>query len=117
MLRDCDASLRSAAAGIRCWGRSCDVTARPHIPPAEEGLLARSSFFGAGRSFKIYVAHLEEACLLLEVGASWNSKAVTVADYGLAGAGERSFSPRPAISKSQLRELLKEGAAWRFSLG
>ena len=39
LLRNCDASLRSAAAGIRCWGCFCDVAARPHIPFTEEGVL------------------------------------------------------------------------------
>ena len=106
LLRNCDASLRSAAAGIRCWGRFCDVAARPRIPPTEEGALARSSFFGAGRSFKIYVKRLEKACLLLGVGASWKSKAVAAAGSGLSKAGARSFSPRPAISRSQLCDLV-----------
>ena len=106
LLRNCDASLKSAAAGIRCWGCFCDVTARPRFPPTEEGVLAWSSFFGAGRSFKIYVAHLEKACLLLGVDASWKSKAVATAGHGLSKAGDRSFSPRPAISRSQLCELV-----------
>ena len=69
-------------------------------------MLAWSSFFGAGRSFKICVAHLDKARLLLGVGASWKSKAVAAAGYGLSKAGGRSFSPRPAISRSQLCELV-----------
>ena len=51
LIRNCDASLKSAAAGIRCWGCLCNVAMKPHFPPTEEGVLARSSFFGAGRSF------------------------------------------------------------------
>ena len=62
-----------------------------HFPPTEEGVLAWSSCFGAGRSFKIDVAHLEKACLLLGVGASWKSKSVTIAGHGLSKAGGRSF--------------------------
>ena len=76
-----------------------------HFPPTEEGVLAWSSCFGAGRSFKIYVAHLEKACLLLGVGASWKSKSVTIAGHRLSKTGGRPFSPRPAISRSQLCEL------------
>ena len=68
-------------------------------------MLAWSSFFGAGRSFKIYAAHLEKARLLLGVDASWKSKAVNTAGYGHAKAGDRSFSPGPAISRPQLCEL------------
>ena len=41
------------------------------LPPTEEGVLAWPSFFGAGRSFKIYVARLEKACVLLGVDTSW----------------------------------------------
>ena len=127
LLRNCDASLRSAAAGIRCWGCFCDVTSRAHFPPTEEGVLAWSSFFGAGRSFKIYVAHLEKACLLLGTDTSWKTRAVITAGYGLSKAGDRSFAPRPAISRSQLCELvsarsLQDGLAlialigWSFLL-
>ena len=106
LLRNCDASFMSAAAGIRCWGFSCEVAARPHFPPTEGGVLARSSFFGAGGSFKIYVAHLEKARLPLGVDASWKSKAVATAGHGLSRAGDRSFPPRPAISGSLLCELV-----------
>ena len=70
LLRGCGASLKSAAAGIRCWGCFCDEAAKPHVLPTEEGVLARPSFFGDRRSFKIYVASLEKACLLLGIDAS-----------------------------------------------
>ena len=33
LLRNCDASLKLAAAGGRCWGCFCDVATRPHFPP------------------------------------------------------------------------------------
>ena len=52
------------------------------------------------------MARLEKACLLLGVGASWKSKAVASAGHGLSEAGGRSFSPRPAISRSQLCGLV-----------
>ena len=69
-------------------------------------MLAWSSFFGAGRSFNIYVAHLEEACLLVGVGATCKSKAVSTAGRGFSKAGDRSFFPGPAISTPQLCELV-----------
>ena len=52
------------------------------------------------------MAHLEEARLLLKVDVSWESGAVATAGYGLAEAGDRSFSRRPAISRAQLCELV-----------
>ena len=106
LLRSCGASLRSAAVGIRRWGRFRDAETRAHLPPTEGGALAWSSFLGAGRSFRVYVARLEKACLLSGLGASWRTKAVDTADRGLAQAGDRSFSRRPAISRAQLCELV-----------
>ena len=50
LLRTCDSSLKSATAGIRGWSCFCDAATRPHYPPTEGGVLARSSFFGAGKS-------------------------------------------------------------------
>ena len=106
MLRNCGASRRSAASGARCWALFCDTTGRPHFPPTEEATLARSSFFGAGRSFNIYVAHLEKACPLLGVSTSWKSRAVQTAGFGLPEAGGRPHSPRPAVTNDQLIQLI-----------
>ena len=91
LLRTCDSSLKSATAGTRGWSCFCDAATRPHYPPTEGGVLARSSFFGAGKSFKIYVACLEKPCLLLGVDTSWRPKAVATAGYGLAEGGGSHF--------------------------
>ena len=87
---------------------AASATSQPDLtpPPTDEGVLARSSLFGAGRSFKIHVSRLEKARLLLGVDTSWKRKVVTAAGYGFAKAGVRSFSPQQAIAKSQLRELV-----------
>ena len=100
--RNCDASLKSAAAGFRCWGCFCGVATRPHSPPTGQGVRARSSLFRAGRSFKIYVARLEKPRPSLGIDTSWKATAVAAAGYGLAKAGDRSSAHRPAIPKAQL---------------
>ena len=46
------------------------------------------------------------ARLFLGVDASWKTRAVAAAGYGLAKEGDRSFAPRPAISKARLCELV-----------
>ena len=66
LLRNCEASRRSAASGVRCRALFCDLTSQP-----AEAALAWSIFFGAGGSFKIYVAHLEKARVLLGVSTAW----------------------------------------------
>ena len=106
ILRSADASLRSVASGIRCWALFCDTTSRPHFPPSEEGVLAWSSFFAPGRTFSIYVSHLEKACALIGVGLAWRTKAVTIASHGLAKSGDNAFAPRPAITTRQLVQLI-----------
>ena len=106
LLRTCDSSLKSATAGTRGWSCFCDAATRPHYPPTEGGVLARSSFFGAGKSFKIYVARLEKPCLLLGVDTSWRPKAVATAGYSLAEGGGRTFTPRSVTSRAQLCELV-----------
>ena len=100
--KNCDSSLRAAASGMRRWAFFCDRTGRPHFPPTEEGALAWSSVFVAGRSFQIFVARIEKACLLWGVSIAWESKAVLAAGYGLATAGDRSRNPRSAVSKGRL---------------
>ena len=71
------------------------------------GVLARPSFFGEGRSFKLCAAHLGKACMLFGVSAARKSRAVIAAGRGLAKAGGRSSAPpRPAISRDQLIRLV-----------
>ena len=94
------------ASGPRCWGLFCDATGRPHFSPSEEAALAWSSFFPPGRTFKMYAAHLEKGRMLLGMGSEWKTEAVSVAGQGLAKAGGRSGSPRPAVTRAQLVELL-----------
>ena len=91
---------------MRCWALFCDLPGRPHFPQTGEGVLAWSSFLGAGRSIKICVAHQVEACLLLGASTSWKSEAVQTAGFGLNKAGGRPHSPRPAVTNDQLIQLI-----------
>ena len=68
--------------------------------------MAWFSFFGAGRSFRFYAAHLEQARLLIGVSTTWKSKAVLTAGYGLANAGDRLRNPCTAVPKDQLLRLV-----------
>ena len=73
ILRRCEASLRPAAPGVRCWELFRNPKNRPHLPPSEEGVLAWPSFFATGRSFQIYAARLAKACILLGLSAPWKT--------------------------------------------
>ena len=115
IIRNCGGSLKSVAVGLRCWGLFCDALSRPHFPPTEEEVLAWSSFFATGKTFRIYVARHEKARLLLGINTSWKSKAVTLAGQGLVKAGGRTASPRPALARGQLVQLMTR-RGWADSL-
>ena len=55
----------------------------------------------------MYAAHLEKGCMPLGIGPDWKTKTVPVAGHGLAKAGDKIGSPRPAITRRQLRDLMQ----------
>ena len=91
---NCDA-IFCPASGARCWGLFCNAMNRPHFPPLDAA--AWSTFFAAGRSFQIYVAHLATAWILLGLPASWKTAAVISMDRGAAKSGGKS-SPQDQLS-------------------
>ena len=93
--RNCDASLRPAASGVRF----CNATTPPHFSPSEEGELAWPSFFATGGTFQIYVDRRENACILLGVPTAWKTKAAASAGHGPAKSGDKSLSSRPDMLK------------------
>ena len=108
-LRNPDAIFRAAASGIRCREFLRDAAQRCHFRPKEEGALAWPGFFAAGGTFAIYDAHLDEACLLLGVGARRGTKAPTTGSRGLAEAGNENLSLRPAVPRQQLPQIVATG--------
>ena len=55
----------------------------------------------------MYTAHLEKGCMLLGIGSDWKTRTVSAAGHGLAKAGDKTGSPRPAITRGQLIELMQ----------
>ena len=55
----------------------------------------------------MYAAHLEKGCMLLGIGSDWKTKAASIAGHGLAKAGDKTGSPRPAVTRGQLIELMQ----------
>ena len=106
VMRSCELSLKSVASGIRCWGTFCELTGREHFPPTEEGVLAWSAYFSGGRTFQMYLPHLEKACVLVGHDLSWKTKAVVQAARGLAKAGDRIHEPKPAVSRALFSRMI-----------
>ena len=76
---------------------SCDSSGRPHYPPTEEVVLARSAYARAGGTFQHYLPHAEKAGALLGYGVVRKTKP---AAKGPAGAGDRIGAPKPAMPGS-----------------
>ena len=88
--RNCDATLKSAASGIRRRGLFCDEAQRIQFLPTEEASLAWPSPFAIGGTYSAYVAHLEKSRLLLGIDNKWKPEADTTVGRGLAKAGDIS---------------------------
>ena len=76
---------------------SCDLSGRPHYPPTEEVVLARSAYSRAGGAFQQYLPHAEKAGALLGYSVVRKTKP---AAKGPAGAGDRIGATKPAMPGS-----------------
>ena len=97
LLKNSDPSLRSASPGIRSWAFFSDLSGRPHVTPKVEGVLGLPIFFVASRSYKIYVARLEKARLLLGVSTTTSGRIEGCRDFcpdsrSRVGLGGRSLA-------------------------
>ena len=45
--------------------------------------------------------------MLLGMGSDWQTKAASIAGHGLAKAGDKAGSPRPAVTPGQRMELMQ----------
>ena len=62
-------------------------TQRSHVQPTKEVVLASPSLSAPGETFAAYTAHLEMACRLLGVNATWRTRAGPTAVRCLSKAG------------------------------
>lgn len=57
--------------------------------------------------FRIYVAHLGKACVLLGLSTAWKTKDAAAAGRDLAKSWDKTFPPRPALTEGQMAQLLR----------
>ena len=106
LLRQTDLSFQRISSGLRCWGLFCDLNMLPHFPPTELAVLRWSSFFSAGRTFRMYLAHPAKGFQLNNCDAtSRYTGRVKAAAGGLCNLKNCPFAARPAASRGQLRQL------------
>ena len=81
---------------------------------ARQGKLSRITLqgkrvFAIGETFAVYFARLGKSCLLLALDAKLETEAVATVGPGQAEADGSRSSPRPAVSKQRLLEIVSTG--------
>ena len=79
------------APGINSYIRFCKLARRPFSPVAEGAVKLWSDTFNPGKTFKMYLAHLQKAFPTLNLPTDWLTSSVLTIAAGLANAQVRSF--------------------------
>ena len=107
ILRAVKDSLPSLASGIDNYVRFRKLARRPFFPVAEATVKIRPATFNPGKTFKMYLAHIQKACFFLNIPADRVSPSIlTIAD-GIAIAQVRSIQFPNLIRFGDLAQLLK----------
>ena len=108
ILRQSDRWSACVSSGHKRSGLFRDLNMIPRFPPAELAVLRRSSFFPAGRTFRMYLSHLGEGRPLNDCDAvSWHSDRGMAAARGSSHSRDCSFDARPTVSKYQVHRVVR----------
>ena len=91
MIRQVQDSLSSVVAGIQRYGEFCDLLDVPYFPPSADVVLRRSAGFSPGRTFGMYVSHLNMARQLIGFPSDWRDSAFAGSIKGLENAMDMSL--------------------------
>ena len=102
------ASLKSYAAGIKCWAAFNDAAGcRVHFPASETMVLRWCSVFSNAGTLSHYITHLRWARRFLRLSEAWDTKSVKQA---VKGVGKEVAPKRPklALTSKMVQLLIKE---------
>ena len=91
ILRAVKGPLPSVSSGISNYIRFCKLVRRPFFPVAEETVKLRPATFNPGKTFIMYLAHLQKAFFLLNIPTDWLSPAILTIAAGLSNVQVRSI--------------------------
>ena len=108
MLLSVQASLKSYAAGIKCWAAFMDAAGhRVHFPASEQMVLRWCSMFSNAGTLSHYVTHLRWAHRFLRLSEAWDTKTVRQVVKGV-GKVATPRRPKTAVTSKTVQALIKE---------
>ena len=109
-------SLPALAAGVHGYLEFCALIQVNPFPPLPPRLCQRGSLFRPGRSFALYLSHLEKACARLGMGCARRTAEVRVVDRGLANIAVVRGRFRNVLEISDIEKFL-DRETFRAELG
>ena len=100
-------TMGSVASGVSCYLSFCALLGIAPFPPSATIVARWSAIFSPGKTYSLYLGHLNKACQLLEIDSSWRTDTVKAIAKGLANkpTGEERF--RNSLTPSLLGRLIR----------
>ena len=108
-------TLPSVASGVKCYLSFCSLLGIAPFPPSANIVARWSALFSPGKTYSLYVGHLNTACQLLEIDSSWRTDTIRDIAKGLAkkAAGKERF--HNSLAPSLLDRLIRS-ESWESEL-
>ena len=105
LLRQVQDSMSSVDGMIQRYGSFCDLLDVPYSPPSDDIVRKWPSVFAPGRTFGMYISHLEEAFQLLGYSSEWRSPALAGAAKGLVNAMDMCLEIDNSMNRTCARRV------------
>ena len=107
ILRQVEKSLPAVASGIQGYCDFCTLREQPPFPPSAETIREWSAAFKAGRTFSMYLRHVEKACQILNFKSDWLTPEVRALAKGLQNSHREDTRFDNFISKDQMSKIIR----------
>ena len=103
-------SLKSVAAGIRCWATFCLHTGCQAMPPREQDVRRYLTCFRASATAVHYLAHLDKACLLQgHCPKQWHTHSIIQLARGMRAEQDGMYRSHEVLSLTALQAITSKG--------
>ena len=107
ILRQVERSLPAVASGIQGYSDFCALRNRVPFPPSEDTIREWSVTFKKGRTFSMYLHHVQKACQILNFSSDWLTPEIRALAKGLQNSQREDTRFENFISKNQLSDIVR----------
>ena len=107
VLQQVRSSLPAVAAGLQGYLAFCRLIRVQPFPPLPATLCQWSTLFRGGRTFSLYLSHLEKVCAVLGVDAHWRTAPVIAAVRGLINLGSARERFHNVLSSEDFQRFMR----------